>query len=153
MTCERCGTTLETLHHPVRRLRWTRYWWRGWVSLFTGPMYTCPQCGAMHSSQGQLIAAGAVQTAAEQQLDQYRRDMAYVRDSFAGVIIAAELVAVWLLAGPVSATVTQIVASAAVGVAAIVPYAYFSRKAHRARRDLKKLRQARRAAALPEGPR
>ncbi|MCH8948217.1 MAG: hypothetical protein IH789_11425, partial [Acidobacteria bacterium] len=54
-------------------------------------------------------------TDVERGLDQYRKDMAYLRDSFGGVIIASELVVVWLIAGPESYRLAQVVLAGAVG--------------------------------------
>ena len=150
--CTRCDHQLEILRHPVRRLRWTRYWWKGVVSLLTGPLRVCPQCGAMYSGDGDLLAAGAVMTDVERDLDQYRKDMAYLRDSFGGVIIASELVVVWLVAGPVSFHLAQVILAGAVGAASFIPCAYFASKARRARRDLKQLTKARRSGYIPGGP-
>ena len=148
--CARCGHALKILSRPLRRLRWTRYWWRGVKSLFTGPLRICSQCGAIYANDGSLLAAGAVATAVEQELDQYRKDMAYLRDSFGGVVIAAELVAVWLIAGPGPFFGTKIALSIAVGVGAFLPYVYFGRKARIAKKDLKALSEVRRSGAIPQ---
>ena len=147
--CARCGHELAILRHPLKRLRWTRYWRRGFMSLFTGSLRTCSQCGAMYANDGTLLAKGAVATEVEQKLDQYRKDMAYLRDSFGGVVIAAELVAVWLIAGPGPTIGIQVAISVAVGVGALIPYMFFGRKARLAKKDLKKLTAARRSGAIP----
>lgn len=152
-TCSRCGQHLQRLMRPLSRLRWSRYWWKGFKSLFTGPLWICNYCGAMYANDGSLLAAGAVATDAERRLDTYRRDMATLRDAFAGIIIAAELVAVWLIGGAESVAVSQLVATVTVGAAAVVPFAYFARKAHVAKRDLKQLRAARRGSSLAAGDR
>lgn len=146
--CERCGHSLDLLRKPLRRLRWSRYWWKGAKSLFTGPLWVCSQCGAMYSTEGELVAVGAIETNAERRLDVYRKDMAYLRDSFAGVIIAAEAVALWLGLGPGGAGITQVVIAGAVGVVSFVPFIFFGQRASSAKRDLKQLRQARRSGEI-----
>ena len=102
----------------------------------------------MYSQDGSLVAAGAVDTEAERKLDQYRKDMAYLRDSFGGVIVAAELVVIWLVAGPGAFAVSEVVLAGGVGAAAFFPYAFFARRSHRAKKDLKKLSKARKSASL-----
>jgi len=102
----------------------------------------------MYSQDGSLVAAGAVDTEAERTLDQYRKDMAYLRDSFGGVIVAAELVAIWLVAGPGAFAVGEVVLVGGVGAAAFIPYAFFARKAHRAKKDLKQLSTARKHGSI-----
>lgn len=146
--CERCGHSLDLLRKPLRRLRWSRYWWEGAKSLFTGPLWVCSQCGAMYSTEGDLVAVGAIETDTERRLDVYRKDMAYLRDSFAGVIIAAEAVALWLGLGPSGAGIAQVAIAGAVGVASFVPFVYFGQRARGAKRDLKQLRQARRSGEI-----
>ena len=103
----------------------------------------CPQCGAMYSTKGELLAAGAIETDAEHRLNIYRRDMAYLRDSFAGIFVAAELAVIWLVAGADSLELTKAVAAGSVGAVSLVPFFYFHRKARLAKRDLKLLRSAR----------
>jgi hypothetical protein len=112
--CDRCGHGLEILRKPVRRLRWTRYWGLGWRSLFTGPLSVCPQCGAMYATDGTLLAAGAIETDAERRLNVYRRDMAYLRDSFGGVFIAAGVAVAWLAAGAESFELAKVLVAARV---------------------------------------
>ncbi|MDH3290014.1 MAG: hypothetical protein OEO20_12815 [Gemmatimonadota bacterium] len=146
--CERCGHSLDLLRKPLRRLRWSRYWWEGAKSLLTGPLWVCSQCGAMYSTEGDLVAAGAIETDAERRLDVYRKDMAYLRDSFGGLIIAAELVALWLGLGPSGADILQVVIAGSVGAVSFVPFTYFGQKARTAKRDLKRLRQARRSGEI-----
>ena len=141
--CDRCGHALEVLAKPVRRLRWSRYWWRGVKSLFTGHMKMCPQCGAMYSAEGELLAAGAIETDAEHRLNVYRKDMAYLRDSFAGIFVAAEVAVIWLVAGAESLELTKAIVAGSVGAASLAPVFYFHRKARLARRDLKRLRSDR----------
>jgi hypothetical protein len=146
--CSRCGHPLEILSKPVRRLRWSRYWWDGMKSLLTGPMKQCGQCGAIYSNEGQLVAAGAIETEAEQRLNLYRKDMAFLRDSFAGISVAAGVAVWWLLSGGESLELARAIVAGSVGGAALVPFFYFGRKARLARRDLKQLRQARRSGHI-----
>jgi hypothetical protein len=94
------------------------------------------------------LAAGAVATEVEQKLDRYRKDMAYLRDSFGGVVIAAEIVAIWLLAGPGPASLAQVVLSIGVGAGSFFPYLYFGRKSRIAKQDLKRLRAERRSGLV-----
>lgn len=149
--CDRCGHALEILRKPVRRLRWTRYWGLGWRSLFTGPLNVCPQCGAMYATDGTLLAAGAIETDAERRLNVYRRDMAYLRDSFGGVFVAAGVAVAWLVAGAESFELAKVVAAGAAGGLSLVPCFYFDRKARVAKKDLKQLRRARQSGSiLPE---
>lgn len=136
----------------MRELRWSRHWMIGVRSLFTGPLRGCVRCGAMYSNEGELVAAGAIQTDAERRLDLYRKDMAYLRDAFGGVVIAAEAVALWLAFGTGAADVAKVIVAAGFGGAMFVPFGYFARKARLARLDLKRLRQARRSGEIP-GPR
>jgi hypothetical protein len=150
--CERCGHDLEILRKPVRRLRWSRYWWQGVRSLFTGQLRVCNQCGAIYSNEGELVAAGAIETDTEQTLDVYRKDMAYLRDSFGGVIIAAELVALWLALGPEGASLAKVIIAGSVGAGALVPFLYFGRRARLAKRDLKQLGRARRSGQILGSP-
>jgi len=102
----------------------------------------------MYANDGTLLAEGAVATEVEQKLDQYRKDMAYLRDSFGGVVIAAELVAVWLIVGAGPAIGAQVAISVAVGVGALFPYMFFGRKARLAKKDLRELTAARRSGAI-----
>ncbi|NIN12431.1 MAG: hypothetical protein GTO05_07155 [Gemmatimonadales bacterium] len=136
----------------MRRLRWTRYWWRGVTSLFTGQLRICPQCGAMYSGEGELLAAGAIETDAERRLSVYRKDMAYLRDAFGAVFIAAEFVVIWLIAGTESMELAKVVAAASVGAGSLVPFFYFGRKARLAKRDLKQLRGARQRGQILQPP-
>lgn len=147
--CDRCGHGLEVLRKPVRRLRWTRYWWEGFKSLFGRPLRHCSYCGAIYSADGNLVAAGAIETEAERRLNVYRRDMSAIRDSFAGVVIGAQLLVIYFLAGAEGATVTKIVLAGGVATGALASHLYFGRKARLARRDLKRMRAARRSGQIP----
>ena len=103
---------MEVLRRPVRRLRWTRYWWEGFKSLLGRPLQHCSYCGAIYSADGDLVAAGAIETEAERRLNVYRRDMAAIRDSFAGVVVGAELLVVIEMKGiPSSASLESMVLS------------------------------------------
>jgi hypothetical protein len=115
----------------------------------------CRQCGAIYSTDGNLVAAGAVATDAEHHLDLYRKDMAHLRNAFAGVMIAAGGLAAWLGLGPGPETLQmgQVILIGGLGATASVPFVYFAHKSIRARRDLKALRQARRAGHIPPAPR
>ncbi len=150
--CDRCGHALEVLRKPVRQLRWTRYWWQGVRSLFMGPLSVCPQCGAMYTTDGTLLAAGAIETDAERRLNVYRRDMAYLRDSFGGVFIAAGLVVVWLTTGADTFELGKVIAAGSAGALSLVPCFYFGRKARLANKDLRKLRQARQSGSILRAP-
>jgi hypothetical protein len=146
--CDRCGEALEVLRHPIRRLGWTRYWWQGVASYFTGQLRVCSRCGAVYNPDGDLLAAGAVATDTERRLDTYRRDMAYLRDAFGAVIIAAEVAVIWLAAGQSVALVEAILAGV-VGVGSFVPFVFFGRKARLAKRELKRLKEGRLRGEIP----
>lgn len=147
--CARCGAALDVLRHPVRRLRWTRYWWKGFTSFFTGQLRICSRCGAMYTGDGELLAAGAVETDAERSLNTYRKDMAYMRDGFAAVVIAAELAVIWLAAGAETFELAKVLLAGGIGVGSLGPFAYFARKARMARRDLRRLKEARLRGEIP----
>jgi len=147
--CGSCGTQLEILRRPLRRLRWSRYWFKGFASFFGRPLRVCSNCGAMYSGEGELLAAGAVQTEEEVRLDLYRRDMAYVRDSFGGVIVASEIAAVWLFFGAESVNVAAGVLAASLGVATLVPFGFFGKKVRGARKQLKRMKEERIRGRIP----
>lgn len=147
-TCERCGQALDILRRPVQRLRWSGYWLEGLKSLWTGPLSICAHCGAIYSSDGALLAAGAVETEAERRLNLYRKDMAHVRDAFAAVVIAAEIVVIWMLMGPEPAGLVKVLLGSGIGIGSLVPFWFFGRRARLAKRDLKALREARRRGAI-----
>lgn len=141
--CQRCGEPLAVLRHPLRRLRGSGYWREGLRSLFTLPLWVCSRCGAIYRHEGTLVAAGAVETADELRLKSYREDMAHLRDSFAAVAVAAELAVIWMSAGANVFPLAAPIAAIGVGGVALVPFAYFARRARDARRELKRLREAR----------
>ena len=147
--CESCGAPLEILRRPLRRLRWSRYWFKGFASFFGRPLRVCPKCGAMYSGEGQLLAAAAVQTDEELKLDHYRRDMAYLRDSFGGGIVASEIAAIWLFAGAESVNVAAGILAASLGAAAFVPFGFFGSKVRSARKELKRMKQMRMQGRIP----
>jgi len=147
--CTMCGQELEVLLRPLRRLRWSRYWFKGFASLFGRPLRICSHCGAMFSSEGELLAMGAVQTQEELKLDLYRRDMAYLRDSFGGVIVASEIAAIWLVAGADAANIALAIVTGSIGVAAFVPFGFFGRKARTARKQLRRMKEARLRGQIP----
>jgi hypothetical protein len=118
-------------------------------SLFGRPLKLCPVCGAIYSWEGELVAAAAAETADELRLRAYRSDMARLRDSFGAVVVAAELAVIWMSAGANPFPVVAPVLAIATGGAALIPFTYFSGKARAARRELKRLREARLKGALP----
>ena len=141
--CARCHRPLEILRSPVRRLWGTRYWWQGVKSLLAKPLRLCPACGAIHTWEGELLAAGAAETVDELRLKAYRSDMARLRDGYGGVVIAAELAVIWMSAGVAPFPVLAPILTIATGAAALLPFAFFSRKAREATSELKRLRDAR----------
>jgi hypothetical protein len=70
--------------------------------------------------------------------------MAYLRDAFGGVIVAAELVVIWMIAGSEPVEIAQVLGAAAVGIGAAAPFTFFWRRARLARKELKRLSRARR---------
>ena len=141
--CILCAHPLKVLRKPVRRLSWTRHWVKGFASLFTRPLRICSNCGAMYSGEGELLAEGAVQTEPELRLDGYRRDMAYMRDSFGGVIIASGLACAWLLAGPEAGNVTGAIIAGSIGAVSVVPFGYFGSRVRKARKELRAMKTKR----------
>ncbi|HXV86227.1 MAG TPA: hypothetical protein VD793_05995 [Gemmatimonadales bacterium] len=148
-SCDRCGSGLEILKHPLRRLRGSGYWREGLRSLFALPLRVCPRCGAIYRYEGQLLAVGAAETAEELRLKSYREDMAHLRDSFAAVAVAAEFAVIWMSAGTAVFPLMAPVIAIGVGGSVLLPFAYFARKAREARRELKRLRQLRVKGELP----
>jgi hypothetical protein len=147
--CQRCGAALEVLKHPLRRLRGSGYWREGLRSLFALPLRVCPRCGAIYRYEGQLLAAGAAETADELRLKSYREDMAHLRDSFAAVAVTAELAVIWMSAGVASFPLLGPLVAIGVGGGALLPFTYFARKARDARRELNRLRSIRVKGELP----
>jgi hypothetical protein len=147
--CLHCGQPLQVLQHPLRRLRRTGFWWRGVKSLLGRPLKVCPRCGAIYTWEGELLGAGAAETAEELRLKTYRTDMARLRDSFGAVVVAAEIAVIWMSAGTTSFPTIAPILAIATGGAALFPFAYFSHKVRGARRDLKRLREARMKGRLP----
>ena len=119
-------------------------------SLFGRPLKLCPDCGAIHTWEGELLAAGAAETSEELRLRVYRGDMARLRDSFGAVVVAAELAVIWMSAGANPFPVIAPFLAIATGGVALIPFTYFNRKARAARQELKGLRAARMKGALPE---
>lgn len=146
--CARCGHETALLRHPVRRLRWSRHWWTGVASIFGKPLRACSRCGALYHFDGRLLAAGAVETSSEMDIQRYRKDMVGLRDGFGTVVLASEIAVVWTLVGPMTYDPSTAFAAGAVGVAALVPFAYFARKVSKARKDLKTLRTTRKHGGL-----
>jgi hypothetical protein len=97
----------------------------------------------MYSGDGELLAVGAVQTEPEIRLDTYRRDMAYLRDSFGGVIVASGLAGAWLLGGAEVANVTGAIIAGSIGAVSIVPFGFFGSRVRRARKQLKEMKAER----------
>ena len=141
--CELCTAPLEVLRKPVRRLSWTRHWLKGFASLLTRPLRVCPSCGAMYSGEGELLAVGAVQTEPELKLDTYRRDMAYMRDSFGGVVVASGLAGAWLIAGAETANLVGAIIAGSIGAVSIVPFGFFGSRVRSARKELKSMKAER----------
>ena len=141
--CRQCGHPLEILRRPLRRLRWTRYWWRGLASLVSQPLRVCTKCGAIYTHLGALVAAGAAETNAEMRIRGFKDDMIHLRDGFATVVLAGEVGAVWTLMSAGSYDPRLTVLMGAIGGLALVPFIYFARKASRAKRELKELKAAR----------
>ncbi len=141
--CKLCAHPLEVLRKPVRRLSWSRHWLRGFASLFTRPLRICSTCGAMYSGDGELLAVGAVQTEPEIRLDTYRRDMAYMRDSFGGVIVASGLAGAWLLGGAEATNLVGAIIAGSIGAVSIVPFGFFGSRVRRARKELRAMKAER----------
>ena len=107
------------------------------------PLRVCPGCGAIYTWEGRLLAAGVAETAEELRLGAYRSDMARLRDAFGGVVIAAELAVIWMSAGTATFPVLAPIMAIGAGGAALLPFTYFGHRAREARKDLKRLREAR----------
>ena len=141
--CQQCGHPLEILRRPLRRLRWTRYWWRGLASLMSQPLRVCTQCGSIYTHQGVLVAARAAETDTELRLRGFKDDMAHMRDGFATLVLAGEAGAVWTLLNAGSYDPRITVLMGAIGGLSLVPFTIFARKALKAKRELKGMKRAR----------
>ncbi len=119
-------------------------------SLFGRPLKLCPDCGGIYTWEGELLAAGAAETAEEVRLRAYRSDMARLRDSFGAVVVAAELAVIWMSAGTTAFPAIAPLLAVGTGAAALAPFTYFHRKARAARQELKRLRTIRTKGALPQ---
>ncbi len=113
-------------------------------------MRLCPQCGAIYTWEGGLLAAGAAETAEELRLRAYRGDMVRLRDAFGAVVIAAELAVIWMSAGTATFPLLAPILAIGAGGLALFPFAYFGRRAKDAKLELKRLREARLKAGLPQ---
>jgi hypothetical protein len=94
------------------------------------------------------LAAGVAETEEELRLSAYRSDMARLRDAFGGVVVAAELAVIWMSAGTATFPVIAPILAIGAGGVALLPFAYFGRRAREAKRELKRLRAARVAGKL-----
>jgi hypothetical protein len=97
----------------------------------------------MYSGDGELLAVGAVQTEPEIRLDTYRRDMAYMRDSFGGVIVASGLAGAWLIGGAEATNLVGAIIAGSIGAVSIVPFGFFGSRVRRARKELKEMKAER----------
>jgi hypothetical protein len=68
--------------------------------------------------------------------------MAYLRDAFAAVTIAAELGAAWMWFGPQHASLTASLLTVLIGGGSVLPFVFFGQRVHRANADLQELRAA-----------
>lgn len=141
--CKLCGNDLGVLRHPIRRLRWTKYWSLGFKSLFGRPLKECLQCGAVYTWEEDLVAEGVVETAPELRLRNLRDDMANMRNSFGTIFLAGEFAALWMWFGPgIYEGAAPLVASA-IAVLSLGPAAYFNRRVSQTRKRLKEIKEAR----------
>lgn len=142
-SCSLCGSSLHVLRHPIRRLRWTRYWLTGFKSLFARPLKECRQCGAMFTWEEELIAEGVVETVQELKLRNLRDDLANMRNSFGTLFLAGEFAALWMWFGPAASDGAAPVVASAVAIVSLVPFAYFNRRVQLMKKQLKQIRTAR----------
>ncbi len=147
LTCAACGTDLEILRRPIRRLSWTRYWWRGVSSLFSQPLRHCTSCGSLYDASGTLVATGATETDAELKTRRFQNDMIGMRDGFGAVVLGSGMTVAWTLLGPVAYEPVITVVAGTVGALALGPCGYFLVKVRQTKRELKKWRKARRQGA------
>ncbi len=148
-SCEDCGEPIDVLRRPVRRLRWSRYWWHGWTSLLGNPLRYCPACGALYSFGGQLLGSAVVETAHELKARDFRDDMIGLRDGFGTIVVASGLTVGWTILGPVAYDVTVAIWAGAVGGISLLPFSFFAKKARKAKSELRQLRSARTKGLLP----
>ena len=141
--CQECGADIAILRKPLRRLRWTRYWWVGLSSLGSQPLRFCPDCGALYGPRGNLLAKAVVETTTESKQRRFRDDMVGLRDGFGTVVVASGMTIGWTVFGPVTYDVAVAVWAAALGGASMLPFGYFARKAQKAKKELKRLRTVR----------
>lgn len=148
--CQRCGHDTEVMDRPGRRLRFTRYWGYAFLAARDHPLRLCPSCGSIYRHDGELIAAGVTPTIHEERLIRHRNDMRWMRAGFGSVIAASGLSVAWTLIGPVSYDMIVTLGAGALGVAAFLPYEYFSRKARIAKKELRALKSARKEGKVFE---
>ncbi len=141
--CKQCGHPLDVLRRPLRRLRWTRHWWRGLASFVGHPLRVCTNCGTVYTYDGRLVATGAAETDAEMRMRGFRYDMAALRDGFATLVLAGEVSAIWTLMSSTPYDISVTIIAGAVGGLALIPCSYFARKAARAKKELRRLKTAR----------
>ena len=142
-SCSLCGSSLNVLRHPIRRLRWTRYWLTGLKSLLARPLKECRQCGAMFTWEEELIAEGVVETVQELKLRNLRDDLANMRNSFGTLFLAGEFAALWMWFGPAAYDGAAPVVASAVAIVSLMPFAYFNRRVQLMKKQLKQSRTAR----------
>ncbi len=147
--CQQCGHPLEILKRPLKRLRWTRYWWRGLASFLSQPLRVCAQCGSIYTHAGVLVATGAAETNVEMRLRGFKEDMVHLRDGFATLVLASEVGAVWTLMSAGSYDLAVTVVMGMIGGLALIPFTFFARKASKAKRELKSLKTARLKGTTP----
>ena len=143
LRCTNCGADLEVLVRPVRRLRWTRHWWRGVSSLLSQPLRHCKACGSLYDAAGALVATGATETETEAKVRRFRNDMIGLRDGFGAVVLGSGLTVAWTVLGPVTYDPMVTVLAGSLGVAALGPFGYFMTKVRKIKRQLKEWRKAR----------
>lgn len=134
----------------MRRLRFTRYWGYAFLAGRDRPLRLCPSCGSLYRHDGQLIAAGATRTVHEEKLIRHRNDMKWLRAAFGSVTVASGLSVAWTLLGPLPYDMIVTLGVGAVGVASVLPFGYFSRKARIAKKELRALKSARKEGKVFE---
>ena len=141
--CASCGTELEILREPLKRLRWSRHWLKGASSLFSQPLRLCTTCGSLYDENGSLVAAGAAETEVELRTTRFRNDMIGLRDGFGAVVVGAGMTVAWTLAGPITYDPAVTILAGSVGVLALAPFGYFLAKVRKIKRELKTMRKTR----------